>query len=371
MGTSVRRIESLDGLRGAAALVVLLHHCLLVMPALNGTGTNATSWIVDSPLHAVWAGREAVFIFFILSGFVLTLPFIAGRAGWKAYYPTRLLRLYLPVSAAVLLGLVVVSAFPRHSGPGQSEWMQVHPVTFGWWSVVRDALLVAGPSNMNTPLWSLQWEVIFSLLVPAYIWIALKMRQQWLLLAAGAGIVMEAGLVTHVDALQYLPMFLLGAVLAVKAPDLIEKLEPWLAGRRGWFAFVVAVLGLTSVYSVAAILHTGVGTLTFPLVVMSAVAVVILSMTWPPAVRVLSFPFFRWAGRISFSLYLTHELVVVTVGQALPRRSTLADAGNRYPFGPDVCGAVLSVGRSSLAQIVTRSWTSCPRTRRGGRTSEQ
>lgn len=76
-------MQSFDGLRGVAAVVVLIHHSLLTVPSLASayypTTVTAIAWskswlITYTPLHLIWAGTEAVCLFFILSGFVLTLP---------------------------------------------------------------------------------------------------------------------------------------------------------------------------------------------------------------------------------------------------------------------------------------------------------
>ncbi|WP_368259248.1 acyltransferase family protein, partial [Blautia wexlerae] len=73
------RLRSLDGLRGLAAVIVLVHHALLVIPALAAPYYGQTvqpglPWLlVHTPLHLLWAGTEAVYLFFILSGLVLTL----------------------------------------------------------------------------------------------------------------------------------------------------------------------------------------------------------------------------------------------------------------------------------------------------------
>ncbi len=99
------RFSSLDGLRGIAAVVVMIHHSMMVLPSLAAPHfTNihvepALSWswfAAHTPLHWFWAGREAVWVFFVLSGFVLTRWLMrTSRQSWLAYYSSRLIRLYV------------------------------------------------------------------------------------------------------------------------------------------------------------------------------------------------------------------------------------------------------------------------------------
>jgi peptidoglycan/LPS O-acetylase OafA/YrhL len=64
------RLRSLDGLRGLAALIVVIHHSLLVVPGLaapyfgQSTQSSIQELLAYSPLHLLWAGTEAVFLFF-------------------------------------------------------------------------------------------------------------------------------------------------------------------------------------------------------------------------------------------------------------------------------------------------------------------
>ncbi|WP_226360245.1 acyltransferase family protein [Pseudonocardia sp. ICBG1142] len=102
------RVPALDGLRGVASLVVVVNHCLMTDPTLAavaaGTGRAAPgtlAWsLAYTPLHLVWAGTEAVLLFF---GFVLTGSATRDGFGWGSYYAQRLPRLYLPVWAALLV----------------------------------------------------------------------------------------------------------------------------------------------------------------------------------------------------------------------------------------------------------------------------
>lgn len=312
------RIRSLDGLRGIAALVVLFHHALLVVPSLNDNGTAATGWLVVSPLHLVWAGEEAVFVFFILSGIVLALPVLRGTVSWAAYYPARLLRLYLPVAASVAIAVVLAAVVARKAVAGESNWMALHNVPLSVMAVVRDLVLVTGLDSLNSPLWSLQWEVLFSLLLPAYVWVAVKLRRLWLLAATGSAVLTVAGFVVGVPAVEYLPMFMIGVVLATKLPVILDRVPAMLGGWRGWLVFAAALLAITAHWLVIAIYPAHAFAVALPFILVGAAVLVVLAAAWPPLIATLSRSFPQWMGRISFSLYLTHEPVIVSVGKLLP-----------------------------------------------------
>lgn len=311
------RVAALDGLRGAAALVVLLHHSLLTIPFFNDEhhGVNAT------PLHLLWAGREAVYIFFVLSGLVLVGPALERGINARSYYPSRLLRLYMPVLGAVALGWIVTTAVPRNFEPGQSGWMRLHQFEVTPWTYARDILLLAGTSNLNTPLWSLQWEVIFSLLLPVYVIVARRFQKHWLLLTVASIATSTVGAGLHLESVKYLSMFLIGGMIATQLPLLRTKIRQ----ASAWASIIVlitALLSISSVYWVGGVLVNGAGTLTLPLVLVGAAGVVILCSAWQPLQSLLSRRGFQWAGRVSFSLYLTHELIVVSTAQILPSTLT-------------------------------------------------
>jgi peptidoglycan/LPS O-acetylase OafA/YrhL len=77
--TTVRsqgHFESLDGLRGAAALAVVIHHSANVY---LDTETRKLG-ILTPILHALARlGHPAVLLFFVLSGFVLYVSFLRGH----------------------------------------------------------------------------------------------------------------------------------------------------------------------------------------------------------------------------------------------------------------------------------------------------
>jgi peptidoglycan/LPS O-acetylase OafA/YrhL len=306
------RIVALDGLRGAAALVVLVHHSLLTIPALNfgyyqGTASNAFAWIMTyTPLHLVWAGGEAVDVFFILSGFVLTAPILRRGAGrWRSYYPARLVRLYVPVVGAVAVAAALVLLVPRSSmPPGSSDWLLDHELALDFAEVMKNLTLVS-PSWLNSPLWSLEWEVVFSLLLPLYVIIAHKARGYIWPAIAGAIALSTLGSALESRPLQYLPMFVIGSLLATARLNLKRTTRAWV--------LAAAVIGITARWWLAGLPHAS--TATLPIVLASASAIVAIAASGVPA---LETPLPQKMGRLSFSLYLVHEPVIVTFALVFP-----------------------------------------------------
>jgi peptidoglycan/LPS O-acetylase OafA/YrhL len=303
------RLASLDGLRGIAAVVVLIHHSLLVLPSVADDRSDA-AWLVHSPLHIIWAGNEAVYVFFVLSGLVLTLPALRRRMLWRSYYPARLVRLYLPVIASVALAVVLVLLVPRDGMTGRSVWMQSHAEPLTVSSIAKNASLVA-PDWLNSPLWSLRWEIVFSVLLPVYIALTVWARRWWWAGAIGAAALSTVGSLLGVAAVTYLPMFLIGGALAVAITD------GRVAVRQSWWPYLTVgcLLGITATWWVPGVLLSHLAVL---LVIVSAAGLVLAAASWGTARRALERPLVQWAGRVSFSLYLVHEPIVVTVGVLLP-----------------------------------------------------
>jgi peptidoglycan/LPS O-acetylase OafA/YrhL len=117
MGRGATRFRFLDGLRGWAAVVVLLHHLFV-------DGLPANSFMAD---RALWAkvfflnGTLAVGVFFVISGFSLSIRYLetgdGGALGRVA--AGRYLRLALPIFAicavTYALSYRALSRLPRNA----------------------------------------------------------------------------------------------------------------------------------------------------------------------------------------------------------------------------------------------------------------
>ena len=325
--SSQSRVTQLDGLRGIAALVVVACHVMSTLPGIgNAVNDNRTAelstaewWAVFSPLHVLWNGTPAVHVFFVLSGFVLVLPFTRPGAArsWAQYYAKRFFRLYLPAWASLAVAVALIAMIPRTASPLQSSWADMYVIDPSVGQIFKDGLLLLSASTINTPLWSLKWEVLFSLLLPAYIFFALRWRRFWHVKIGAALLLAVVGGLQDVDWLTYLPIFAIGAVLGAEHERIRELMRNW--PRLVWFFVAAAGLFLANaewispeqpVPGVEAVVTVG------------AVLIVLLFVSWDPAKRLGDTAVAQWLGRVSFSLYLVH-LPIILAGVTLLRSVSL------------------------------------------------
>ena len=319
-GAKESRLASLDGLRGLAAAIVLIHHALLTFPNLAGPyRPNAASafsfdwWLTYTPLHLAWAGNEAVYLFFVLSGVVLTLSVLRHDTfDWVTYYPRRIIRLYGPVLVAIAIGYGLLLLVPREVVGELGDWIEGRPSSYPLATVARDALLVLGSSGTVSPLWSLRWEVIFSLALPLYVLLA-RTRQlpSWFTATLSLG-VLTLGVALPNSYFFYLAIFALGAVLAgnwSRLTELADRPVPrWL-----WPSLFAGAVLLTLVrWELGAwgVPRGASGAFNAVSVIGTALLVVCVAF-WPAARRFLETRPLQWLGKVSFSLYLIHEPIVI------------------------------------------------------------
>ena len=309
-----------------ASLVVLFFHVLLLSPAFatpvaGGVRPDEASWwFTHTPLYVLWAGPQAVFLFFVLSGFVLALPATRTRVRWRAYYPQRLVRLYLPVWGSLVFAAVLAALVPRTPQPGLSEWYANHVPDVGVAEAVRDGFLLAGAGWLNSPLWSLQWEMWFSLLLPAYVVFA-RSGRRWLL----PKVVVLLALITlgarlSAGEVLYMSMFALGVLLAFERDRVARAATVLTSARVGPVAAAACLLllGLQGLLLLVGLEGYTVRAVATTFEMLGACLAVVLALHWEPVRRLLSAPWAQWVGVRSFSLYLVHEPLAVSSGALLP-----------------------------------------------------
>lgn len=314
MSRNGNRIGSLDGLRGLAAGIVLIHHASLIAePWLDPAG-----WAVltQSPLKLLIAGSEAVMVFFVLSGLVVALPALRPGFSWARYFPARLFRLYVPVIAALGAAALLVKVVPRDASTMPDDsWMQdAQATSVSAGDVLSQMTLLRADYPIDNVLWSLRWELFFSLLLPLYVWVALRVRRFAVPVGVLTVVLMFAGRASGNSALAYLPVFLLGTLIAVRYPDL-RGLAAGPRARRAlpWLAAVAGTMLIASWLARPLTAGTIAADVLWALAGAGAALLVILAVIWPRAERALGTRPMQWLGRISFSLYLVHAPILATL----------------------------------------------------------
>ena len=242
--TSGDVIHEVDGLRCVAMILVLLHH-LLAYFAIHGGRWGAVSFpsdwrrVTDSSAVArlYYSGFVGVEMFFVISGFVLALPFArhllqGGTAvALRAYYKRRLWRLEPPY-------VIAVGAFFFMKILLGADWHGLLPHVFATLFYVH-GMVFDRPSDLEQLFWSLEVEVQFYLVAPFLAGLFLTRGRRWWL--AGTILAWSGGLVLFWDGAHryrwglvlYLPYFLAGMLLA----------DLYLTGkrRRSFYADLAAV----------------------------------------------------------------------------------------------------------------------------------
>jgi peptidoglycan/LPS O-acetylase OafA/YrhL len=331
--------------------------------ALNGPVQvgSASWWWTYTPLRLTWAGNEAVLVFFVLSGFVLALPALTHSLRLAPYYAKRLLRLYLPVWASLAAAALLVVLVPRELTGSESVYVS-HRAQASLADLPREAaLLLEGERLLNGPLWSLRWEVLFSLLLPVYLLLARRFAAHRVLSWVVVFCVLGIGQVSSNPYAIYLPVFALGVLLAYHQPSMREaavRLNRSSRPRVTWAllgALTVVLLTARWTYDGLPVVHPvlDAGTSAAPFV--GACLALFLALHWPAAGRHLEAPVWQWLGACSFSLYLIHEPVIITV-------AFLVHGG-----APAGVAVVLGLALSILAGHVFYRWVEQPSMRLAGR----
>ncbi len=309
--TSTRREAnpSLDGLRGIAVLFVLLSH-------LSNAKLDLLPWLSFSGI-----GKVGVWLFFVLSAFLLSSQFLildnhalARPRVWWRYFLRRILRIY-PLFIVVML----VSFVLRDSG-----WFPplAAPESFG--DLYRRLTL----SDAKGVEWSVLVEFRFYFLLPLIIitiaW--LRCRTPWLTYTTLAAGIVAASLLapppTFIHMTPYLVIFLFGVLSAYA----YQHLAPWSARAPSWMRVTAEFIAVAAFGSIALLTPSVYGMIvghTVPidhfhtsLTLFGALWALFLlaylcGTGW--IARFLSTAPLRFVGIISFSLYFWHPPVIKVV----------------------------------------------------------
>jgi len=310
MAKSTRHIPALDGLRGAAIILVLLWHCIsITRDFLPG-----------------WSGVD---LFFVLSGYLITGRLLAtkDRPNYLAnFYRNRALRI-LPLYYSVFIGfLVIVHLFVQKKNLPEFSVYTDHWKSFLLFTQNWTFLLYGFPRNQSLlSLWTLAVEEQFYLIWPLIILAISSATARWKIFAGLIVLIMatRTGYYLyhpHAHQLNYYNTFfradalLMGSLLCHLHVAGIRLNNRWikLATLLLLAAFIAAGLVLHNV-DPANLFYGTIG-YTLLAVFFACILHLVVSPGAATITPILNLPFLRFCGKISYGLYLLHEPILQTAG---------------------------------------------------------
>jgi peptidoglycan/LPS O-acetylase OafA/YrhL len=220
---------------------------------------------------------------------------------------------------AFVLSTLLAGPVPRFDAAFKEAWSRPPSVD----DVVAIVFLTRDHfETINAPAWSLIEEMRLSLVFPVIALLARRMPGRiplyGVVLVSLAGQLghmwvtdLESSIHTHLETLRYSALFLLGATLAVRRGAMGRL---W-AGRLGPVSLVVLGLGLFLYAAPQRLIPNFLAN--DVLIGAGAALLLIIALFEPRARDVLESRIPQWLGRVSYSLYLSHMVVLLTAIHAL------------------------------------------------------
>jgi len=338
-----RRLTNLDGLRGWAALLVLISH--LIYGLFIGLIPLARMPVLDVFLD----GHLMVFVFFVLSGFALTTKFIEapGKFSVAQAVAARYFRLAPPifVSSAVAYLLLkshlnynVEAASLTQDAPWLGSFYRFDPSLVGLikFSLYKVFFNYDSATTYNSNLWTMAVEFQGSMLVYAIVAVCVtSARRRFSTLAIGAA----------------------AAIFLLKAPDLAcfifgyvlaESYHSPIAGNSIVKAMAAATLPIV-LWIKTAFPYDETSDACNTLLAAGIVFAVVFA---PPYGRAFSSKFSGFLGKISFPLYLLQMPIICSYSSVMLLQLSARGAS------VSTCAAVITV--SSVILALAASWMLLP-----------
>ena len=293
---SDQRIRSLDGCRAIAILLVIYSHLQF---SKTGSFPDLFDW-----------GTLGVFIFFVISGFLITTilqkELLQARSrSLRNFYIRRVFRIFPPL-LFLLVGVGILKKLGLATVSGRA-------IVFSL-SFLRN--YYPGPYRILHHLWSLSVEEQFYLVWPFVLSRFSKKFAGKLLVAIiiivpivrlGTLLWLGPKLVWHTE--QVADGLAYGCLLAIKQKELrASRFYGWLS--KSYLSFALPLVLVAAACTYPPILYEGISKSVIFLTVALSIDILILRSTSLPG-RILNFPPLVWIGKISYSLYLWQQIFLI------------------------------------------------------------
>lgn len=321
------RLEAIEGLRAYLALWVVLGHVLWAA-GFKREELSGVAGLIRTP-------ELAVDVFIIVSGFVIFLALDSKRDGYVPFIVRRFFRMF-PLFILLFFVAIPVSTITMWNATHAAQYLAPADMKFdqmvAWWDdlrwhvplhltmlhgVVPEKILPGAPGAFLIPAWSVSLEWQFYLIAPLAFAFATSPR--WLFRGALVAVCGAMMFVDHgdIDSVAY------GAALPFHVEYFaVGGASYFLYARRTMIARPGIWFGLGCVGAGSLYLMRGVITWSpVPWMLWLVFLGLILEQPSSRARRLLSpsftNPVSQYLGRISYSIYLSHMLVISFVQFAL------------------------------------------------------
>jgi peptidoglycan/LPS O-acetylase OafA/YrhL len=307
-------VPALDGVRGLAALAVVVHHGL----GANGAPAHIVGWM-DASQAAASFGYLGVDLFFVLSGYLITSLLLLARRR-ASYYPNFYWKRVFRILPALLLVLLLI----RVLWPAHVQWSSILLALF----FLSNIPLFWSRVPSIGPFWSLATEEQFYLLWPTIVHRTRPHILSRLLIAliATVAVLRTMEEAFHGGRAQYTPLhcdgLAWGALLAVLALRARVPFRPanaaalWRNPGR-WVLLAGALLMLLSSVLLRTV-HNDFGlpvTAAAPLFAGTLCFLLTHPGNW--TARALGSAPLRMLGAVSYMVYLSHSYIMELYDQHL------------------------------------------------------
>lgn len=299
------RLAGLEGLRGVAAVVVVIRHAFnaVEMPVALRLDLFA------SPVALLLNAQGAVQIFFVLSGYVLagSLERCRSVVDWPQFWIKRFFRIHPPYMFGLLLAWTLAFLAVAPPLPGLTHWFARFQGVHLEVLPLLHSLMFPSTAGDQFPVgWTLKVEMVFSLALPILVQLARPGRGLPLLCISLA--ILAFGPRTF---LTYSIDFTLG-VIAYRERETLARWLRQLGAYRHWalpllgLALVSAPMWLGWSKVRGNMVMVGMARGDIAVMGIGAMLLVVAAAEAGPTRRVLSLRPALFLGRISYSLYLVH-----------------------------------------------------------------
>jgi len=326
------KITYLDGLRGIAAVnVMIMHFFVALAPAmvygnqLPSHFGNLDQLFSSTPLGLIGAGNFSVCIFFVLSGYVLTQKYFKTRDNSIIISSAvrRYIRLFVPVFAAVMLSYLLASTglyryyietMTISAGSNYRDYWNFTPdILDAVKQAVWGSFFIGGKTVYDPVLWTMKIEFFGSMLVFAMALLFGSLRSRWTFYLAAA--------------VLFLNSFYLALIIGMVFADTFSSKTPVFKTGNKTILSIILIAGLflgsyplspVTTDSLYGFLNNGLfktPEVTYHIIGAGMTIYVLLNSRRMQ--NFFSSPVPVFLGKISYSLYLIHFLVISSFTCAL------------------------------------------------------